>query len=91
MRTGTGPRPADARLGYRAWQRDRLRPIAVISDNRQNRLMRWHYRYSWALFFVGCAVLAFAVQGEWPQRIILFLVMTVPITAWARSRIRKGT
>jgi hypothetical protein len=41
------------------------------------------------MFFVGCAVLALTLQGEWPQRIILFMVMTVPITLWARSKMRK--
>jgi hypothetical protein len=51
--------------------------------------MRWRYGYSWALFCGGCAILALVVRSEWPQRIILFLWMTVPLTLWALYRTRK--
>jgi hypothetical protein len=51
--------------------------------------MRWRYGYSWGLFFVGCAILAVAIQSQWPQRVILFLWMTVPLSLWALYRMRK--
>lgn len=51
--------------------------------------MTWRYSYSWTLFFVFCAALALALQSEWPQRIIAFLVMTVPLTLLALYWMRK--
>lgn len=38
------------------------------------------------MFFGGCAVLALALQRDWPQRPIMFAVMTVPLAVWAKKR-----
>jgi len=51
--------------------------------------MRWRYGYSWTLFLGASALIAVVSEKAWPQRIILFVAMAVPITIWALRRARR--
>ena len=64
-------------------------PLQTFGTLGKRGHMRWRYGYSWTLFFAGCAVVAFLSQSHWPQRIILFLVMMVPLTLWTLYRMKR--
>ena len=52
--------------------------------------MQRRYGYSWALFFIASAAVAFLVGNGWLQRVLIFMVVSVPITIWAARRIRSS-
>ncbi len=44
---------------------------------------------SWTFFYVLVALIAFLSADQWSSRLILFLVLIVPITAWASWKKRE--
>ena len=45
---------------------------------------------SWILLLVSAAPIAFFSVERWSTRIILFAIMAVPVTLWARHQMNKA-
>ncbi len=52
--------------------------------------MRWRYSYSWTVFLICNAAMQAIIFSSWSQRVLGFLITTVPISVWVWLQMRKA-
>jgi hypothetical protein len=52
--------------------------------------VKWRSGYTWALFLGGAAIMAYVTQDRWSDRVLAFLIITVPLSVWAKRGIARA-